>query len=115
MFFNTKQLSVQRVSPSAFLEIGVETSIAYYIIDPGLPLVVNSLEYKVDTQSGRDATNVIPWTIKDVSGVTDDTYQFDILLPIADTTLSSVLKLSIKVTDVDGMEYYYIDTEVSPI
>lgn len=112
-FFNTKNVVIQRVSPTAYLEIDVETSLLYYIIDPGEQLSVSSVEYKIDKLTGRDTSNVIPWTTVVIVGITDDVYQID--TTISDVLVSDDLQLTIKVTDTDGIEYYHKDNEVSPI
>jgi len=114
-FFNTKQIALQRVSPSSYLEIDVETSISYYIIDPGNAIDLTSVEYKIDKLSGRATTNVIAWTVLNITGITDDIYQLDLTLPSASVSTSDSIQLVIKATDADGMEYYHKDTEVTPI
>jgi len=115
MFFNIKQLALQRVSPSSYLEIGVATSLSYYLVDPALPLSLASLEYKIDKLSGRDATNLIPWTTISIDGVTDDTYTFDVTLSGDAVNTSDTIVIVFKATDTDDMEYYIKDTEVVPI
>ena len=114
-FFNTKLFTLQRVSPSLYLEIDVATTIAYYIIDQGQPINLSSVEYKIDKLSGRDTTSVIPWTVINIVGVTDDIYEFDVTLPSTSVIASDNLSLIIKCTDADGEEFYHKDTEVSPI
>lgn len=112
-FFNTKQVSFQRVSPTAYLEIGVETTLSYYIVDPGCSIDLLSVEYKIDKLSGRDSTNVIAWTALDLTGVTDDIYNIDVTLN--NVTTSDTLSLLIRTRDVDGVEAFYKDTEVTAI
>ena len=78
MFFNTKQIVFQRVSSSAYLEVDAETTLSYYIIDAGVEINLASVEYKLDKLSGRSTTQLIDWTALDISGVTDDIYDFPI-------------------------------------
>ena len=113
MFFNTKHISLQRISPSPYLEIGVETSLVYYIIDPVQAINLASIEYKIDKLSGRDTTVVQAWTTLDITGVTDDTYTFDITL--TGVAVNDNLRLLLRCTDSDGIESYHEDTEVTPI
>lgn len=113
MFFNSKQITVQRVSPTAFLEAGISTTLDYYIIDPGQQFVVTTLEYKLDKLSGRDSTEILPWTTVDIIGVTDDIYSIGITA--SNITPSDTLSLTLKITDADGIEAFYKDNEVVAI
>ena len=115
MFFNATQITLLRVSPTALLELDVATTLAYYIIDPGNPLTIASLEYKVDKLSGRSTTQVTPWTTIDVVGVTDDTYTMEVTLPSATVSSTDSVLLTLKVVDDGGQEFYYKDSEVSPL
>ena len=112
-FFNTKQVETLRISPTQYLEIGIETSLLYYIIDPGEPLDIASIEYKIDKLTGRDTENIIPWTSVVIAGVTDSVYQMGVTLTSIEP--ADNIQLTLKVTDADGIEYYHIDTEVTPI
>ena len=75
---------------------------------------MSSLEYKLDMLKGRDATSIIGWTNVDIKAVVDSIYSFPITL---DDTISSTsqLKLTIKVTESDGSETFYEDSEVKAV
>lgn len=113
MFFNAKQLVFQRVSTSAYLEIGTETTLDYYIVDAGVPVTLNTVEYKIDKAEGRSMSSVVAWTSIDLSSVTGDIYSLPIT--ITGVTQSDALVLTIKVTDSDNVETFYKDTEVAAI
>lgn len=112
-FFNTKHISLQRISPTPYLEIDRETTLVYYIIDPVQAINLASIEYKIDKVSGRDTTEVQGWTVLDITGITDDTYELDIT--VTGVTINDSLRLLIRCTDVDGIESFHEDTEVTPI
>jgi len=115
MFFNKQIVNVQRTSPTACLEVDATTpsSLSYYIVDPTSQYTISALEYKLDKLSGRDTTNVIPWTSVDISGVTGDTYNIEISL--TGVTSKDQLRLTLRTTDTDSVEFFYEDNEVEAI
>jgi len=114
MFFNTQIVEFQCVSPTAYLDVtNSSNELQYYIASPVTPITIATLEFKLDTLTGRDTTNTIPWMTVDISGTTDDIYT----ITVDGTGLDpkATLRLTLRVTDDTGTAILYTDNEVTAI
>jgi len=113
MFFDTRNFQFIRHNRTAKLEVGASTSLLYSLYNPATTATVDTVQFKLDKQSGRSKSSVIGWT--DATALGTPMYQLDLDVPADSIKDTDNLLLTIKITETDGLESFLEDSEVQAV
>ena len=101
---SNKRIVVKSVNSSLFLELGIATTLSFYIIERNQNTTLSTIDYQVEKISGRDTTILTTWTSVSLVDVDDHIYSFD--YTVTGVTTSDKLLIRFKVVDEDGLESF---------
>jgi hypothetical protein len=101
---SSKRVVVKNINASHILELGVSTTLAFYIVERNQDTPLTEISYQVEKIAGRATTILTPWITLDITGITDSIYSFEYLL--SGVTVADNILMKFKVVDGDGLESF---------